>query len=457
MGAAHPRPGPRLLILLFLLCSACSGADLQTLPRVSALSFDELKQRISRVRGLPFKEEVLLETKPAEEIQAALQKSFSENDDHLRQLARVYARLGLLPERTDLPKALLQLGFWRNAVRFDAQKNVITVAREPLRPELGILRSPFPGEEATKQILLAHALTHALEEQNFDWERKLRYATLDSGLALRAVKDGDATLTALAQLTGDPKENPQKLVEGLKSIMRSESRVDRALSDVPELLRRELAFSYAWGSQFVMWAYSLKGWAGVNELFSQPPLSTEQLLHPEKYYGKRDDPLQVNPWSLTRRFGGRIIVDENLGEFVIRFLLGRALPSEEAARAAAGWGGDRLLAFEQEKRLVLAWVTAWDNREEAQEFFRSYRKFLERGSGRSFDPFSGNPEMLISLPNDGQAVFLQIKDNCVFFLDGMAPAGALETAEQLWSNLEIRSGTSQLPLDLAGFQSPGSR
>ncbi len=457
MGMARRWFLPRVSILTLLFCSACSEADLQPSPRISSISFDELKQRVSRARGLTFKEDVLLETKPAAEIQATLQESILEKNSDLSQLARVYVRLGLLPEKTDLAKALLQLHYWREAVRYDAEKNIIVIPQESLKPDLAILRSPFPGDDLTRQILLAHALTHALEEQNFHWQEKLRYVTVDGGLALSAVKDGDATLAALAQWTGEPKENPQRFVEGLKSIMRSGSRVDSALSDLPELLRRELSFQYIWGSQFVMWAYSLKGWDGVNELFSHPPLSTEQVLHPEKYYGKRDDPLEVNPWSLTRQFGGRIIIDETLGELVIRFLLDRTLPSGEAAQAAAGWGGDRFLAFEQEARLVLAWVTAWDNREEAQEFFRSYRKALERRYARSFEPVSGNAETLISSPPNGQTVFLEIRDNCVFFLNGMPPAGALETAAQLWRNLEIRSGSTRLPLDLADHQLPDSK
>lgn len=452
MATANQWSFPRLSVLFFLFCSACSEADLQPPPRFSSVSFDELKQRVSRVRGLSFKEEVLLETQPAEEIQAALQKSLLEENSDLSRLARVYARLGLLPEKADLPKALSQLHFWREAVLYDAQKNTIVVPKEPLKPDVAILRSPFGREDLTRQILLVHALTHALEEQNFNWQGKLRYATVDSGLALRAVKDGDATLATLAQLIGEPKENPQKFVEGLKSIVRSGSRVDSELSGLPQLLRRELTFQFIWGSQFVMWAYSLKGWDGVNQLFSHPPLSTEQVLHPEKYYGKKDDPLQVNPWSLTRQFGGKIIIDETLGELMIRFLLGRTLSFGEAAQAAAGWGGDRFLAFEQEGRLVLAWVTAWDNREEAQEFFRSYRKALDKTHERSLEPVPGNPETLISSLQNGQTVFLQIRDNCVFFLDGMPPAGALDTAAQVWKTLDIRSGSTRLPLDLANHQ-----
>ncbi len=439
----------RFLILIFLFCSGCPEAELQPPSRLTSLSFDELKQQVSRVRGLPFKGEVLLERQPEAEIRGALQKSLSEKNGDLSQLARVYARFGLLPEKTDLRRALLQLRTWRDAVRYDARKNVIVIPQEPLNPKLGILRSPFPGDDFIKQVLLTHALAHALEEQNFHWQGKLRYATIDSRLALRAVTEGDATLVTLAQLTGDSKENPQKLVEGLKTIMGSGSRVDSALSDLPGLLRRKLAFPYIWGSQFVMWAYSLKGWDGVNELFSHPPLSTEQVLHPEKYYGKRDDPLQVNPWSLTRRFGGRIIVDETLGEFVIRFLLGRALSSEEAAQAAAGWGGDRFLAFEQNRKLVLAWVTAWDNRGEAQEFFTSYRRALDKSRAIFLAPVSGNPETLMAAPQADQAMLLQIKENCVFFLDGMAPAAASATAEQLWKNLEIGSAPTRIPLDLA--------
>ena len=457
MGMAPRCFLPRLSILTLLGCSACSQADLQPPPRFSSISFDELKQGVSRARGLTFTQDVGLETKPAAELQATLQESFSEKNSDLSGLARVYSRLGLLPEKTDLAKGLLQLHFWREGVRYDPLKNTIVVPEEPLEPNRAILRAPFPDHDLVTRALVAHALTHALEEQNFHWQGRLRYATLDSRLALRAVQEGDATLVWLAQLIGDPKEKPQQFVEGLKNIARSGSRVDSELSDLPELLRQKLAFPYIWGSQFVMWAYFLKGSDGVNELFSRPPLSTEQVLHPEKYYGKRDDPLQVNPWNLLRQFGGRIMVDETLGEFLIQFLLGRTLSVREAAQAAAGWGGDRLLAFEQEGKPVLVWVTAWDDRKEALEFFSSYRKALEKSHQQSFEPVSGDPEALTMASQSGQAVFLQIRENCVFFLDGMSPAASLETAGRLWNDLDIRSEPTGLPLDLANRSVPHSK
>ncbi len=446
---------PRLWILsFFLLCSGCSETDLRSPSSFSAVSFDELKQRVSRTRDLAFRDEVVLEAQRKEDIRAALEKTPLEKNRNLSQLARVYARIGLLPEKTDLPKALLDLRSFREAVHYDARKKTIVVPQEALNPNLAILRSPFLADDLTRQILLTHALTHALQEQHFHWREKLQDGTEDSGLALRAVKDGDANLVGLAQLVGDPKENPQRFLDGVKSIMRVGLRIDAELPDLPELLRQKLAFSYLRGSQFVMWAYSLKGWDGVNELFSHPPLSTKQVLHPEKYYAKKDDPVEVNPWSLIRQFGSRIIVDETLGEFLIQFLLGHTLSPEEAARAAAGWGGDRFLAFEQGGRLVLAWVTAWDNREEAQEFFRSYRRALEKSYKSSFEPAQGNPETLVAMQQNDLLILLQIRENCVFFLDGMPPTSSLEIAEKLWKDLETGSAPGRLPFDLSSRYSP---
>lgn len=436
-----------LLGVLFL-SPGCAETDLR-LPPLSPLPFEELKQRISRLRELPFLQEISVESRSMEEVQAMLENSFwAENKrENLEQKAEVYARLGLLPERTDLAKALLGLRLFHHPALPDARRRTIFLPKEPPKSALTLLGLSSVAEETTRQLLTATALSYILQEQHFDWEEKIRNGTTeDTRLARRALREGDAALVALAHLMGDSKENRQKVINGLQELSRLPARVDKELSEFPEPLRRKVSFQYLQGSKFVAWAYTLKGWEGVNSLFRHPPVSTEQLLHPEKYYAKRDEPVRVVPWALIRRFGGKKLLDETLGEFFIQTLLSRALSEGEARQAAAGWAGDTLLAFRPGAELLLAWVTAWDNAEEAGEFYAGFLTALERRHGVSLRPPQGRGDLLTAaLPSGG--LLLQIRDRFVFFLDGMAPPLSVNIAEELWSDLE--TGPEAEPLDLA--------
>lgn len=140
-------------------------------------------------------------------------------------------------------------------------------------------------------------------------------------------------------------------------------------------------------------------------------------------------------------------MEETLWEFLIQSLLSRTLPKEEASRAAAGWAGDSLLAFEQGDQLVLGWVTAWDDKDQALEFYRSYRRALEKRHGISLEPSRAGGDTLISSSQSGYPLLLQIKDHFVFFLDGIPAPRSLEIAAGLWNDLE--TGIEQEPLDFA--------
>jgi hypothetical protein len=441
----------------FLACSlslgflffGCVETDLGPLPPTPPLSFEKLKQRVSQIRGLPLRHDVALETGTIDEIQALFERSIMEDakNEHLPQTARIYKRLGLLPEDTDLPKALRDLYLFQQEPLYDPRRNVMIVPRAPSKPSLAFAGSPWGLEEDTaRQLLLTYALTRALQEQHFHLEQNLKYQkTADSRLALRALAKGDAVLVGLAHLMGDSKE---KILDGIKALTRLAERADKELFHLPELLRQKATFQYLQGSQFVLWAYSVKGWEGVNRLFSDPPLSTKQLLHPEKYYAKRVDPVQITPWSLIRQFGAQKIIEETLGQFLIRVLLSRTLSKEEAAQAAAGWAGDNLFAFQQGEELVLGWVTAWDNQEEALEFYRSYRGALEKRYRISLQPTPISNDTLTTAPESGHPLLLQARGAFVLLLDGIPSPRSAEIAEALWKELETGTEPLRIPLDL---------
>src|SRR5438876_679833 len=140
--------------------------------------------------------------------------------------------------------------------------------------------------------------------------------------------------------------------------------------DLPELLRASVAFQYDDGTTFVGQALAAGGWAAVDRVHLDPPESTEQVLHPQRYYDDRDRPIVVTLRGTDRleATGFTRILEDTIGELGIRVLATRALPAERAVLVAAGWGGDRLRALQRGADLVLVWMTAWDSPADAGEF-----------------------------------------------------------------------------------------
>lgn len=438
---------------LLLLVGGCGETDPRLLSPSPALPFAELSQRVSITRELPFLHQVSLETKGMADIRALLEKSVLQEQgrEKLSQVGRVYARLGLLAEATDLPKALLDLRLFQRAVWYDAQRKAIIVPRERLNPSVAFLRSPWSvTEDAAKELLLVHALTHALQDQHFRWQETLHHGnTEDSAMALRAVMKGDAVLVGLAHLIEKQQRANQKIVDGVTGMIPLTAQIDRELSGLPELLRQSAAFQYLNGSQFVLRAYARQGWDGVNGLFLRPPLSTEQILHPEKYYVRREGPVRITPWSLIRQFGAKKIIDDTLGELVIRILLGQTLAKDKAARAGAGWAGDSLLAFQEGAEVILAWLTAWDDKEEAAEFYSNYREALEKRRRISLEPAAAGSDTLVAPQQSGHRLLLQIRDHFVFYLDGVPVPRSVEIAREVWKEVETGTEPVRIPFDLA--------
>lgn len=436
-------------VFLFVGCAANDFGFVSPHPDQS---FEELKKEVSRLRGLPFEQEVSLETEKLEEIRSALSTMLEEGSAaELSITGEVYKRLGLLPESVDLPKAVTDLKLFQQALRYDARKRSIRAPQEPLGTAFASLRSPWRiNEEMACRMLLVHALTHALQEQHFHWQERIKSQdTRDSKLALSALVQGDAVLVGLTYFTEDDGATKEKILGGVKGLFRLAERLDNELPQFPALLRQVVAFKYLYGSQFVSWAYAQKGWEGVNALFSDPPLSTAQILHPEKYYLTRENPLQIIPWRLIRQFGERKIMEETLGELTVRHLLAQNLPKEDAEKIASGWAGDTLMAFREPRELIIGWVTAWASPTGAQEFAAAFRSALERRYGAALVASPTDADKFTT-PEGAHPLLLQTRDNMVFFLDGIPGPRAAETAAGLWEELETRKAPLRIPFELAG-------
>jgi hypothetical protein len=283
--------------------------------------------------------------------------------EQLRSLGRLAAAGGIIPEGTDLGSL---------AATFAAMS--ASANYSPLDKRV-ILVSKFKDKS-----LLVHEFTHALQDQHFDLMKLLagRPFDFDRSEALFALIEGDAM-------------NVQRRFEDVKAyenlpldaIAKQEDlRFDEYRKTVGEffqpLLTETFVFRYRDGARFVEAVRRQQGERGVNQLFVNPPVSSEQILHHDKYLaGERPKAVDVdesaflgNGWTLT--------TSTPLGEIGVRGLLLAGVPAKVANGAAAGWGGDRALLFEKAGSAPLfVWKTVWDKPSDAGEFFVAYKALKE--------------------------------------------------------------------------------
>lgn len=224
------------------------------------------------------------------------------------------------------------------------------------------------GLTAEARITYAHEYTHALQDAAFDSGAAFDAVAgqRDRELALLGLEEGDASVAMVLWAIG------HLSAEEMTGITQTPL---PDMSGIPPWMVTLLEYPYLSGSQFVSQLYASGGWDAVDAVYANPPLSSEQVLHPTKYTD-REAPVQVAPLDLRSVLGGgwTNATDSTMGEaWISTWLEGIGLKADPAAAAAAGWGGDRLTVESgPEESWALAWRIAWDAPAEATEFEAAY-------------------------------------------------------------------------------------
>ena len=286
--------------------------------------------------------------------------------------ALVLALFGLLEPEFDLWNFYVDLYREQVAGYYDDEVEQMTI----------ICGTEFGGSE---RITYAHEYTHSLQDQTYDLEDGLGYSDerceVDSQrcAAIQALAEGDATLLQEQWMrTYATEEDWSDLLEFAASY---ESPM---LESAPRFLHQDLRFPYTAGYGFVRDLYLAGGWAAVDNAYLDPPLTTEQILHSERY--PIDAPVWLEVPDLNTALGDEWLeIDRNvLGEWYTRLMLTEHLPNEVAIEAAEGWGGDYYLAFynNQTDQGALVLVTQWDTMRDVHEFDAALRDYGDSRFGK---------------------------------------------------------------------------
>ena len=319
----------------------------------------EIERRVSDERGLTetgdLSREFVLQEEMAEIIAGLL--SFGEETEVNE---RVWKLLGLIGPEDSLADAYTE----------SYQSSVVGFF-QPSQDRIVVVQSG-DGLGAYAELVYAHEYVHALQ-----------YGTHDIGALEEAVaenSDADTALTSLIE--GDASLLQQRyfrrhLVHRLDEIQRTLDSLPEG-PEVPAAVTDSLIFPYVAGPRFVAALHRSGGWEAVDRAFGNPPQSTEQILHPDKYFTE-EAPVEVALPELAAALGEgwESKQDDVVGEFGVILLLQTALEEAAVQQAAEGWGGDRYAYYAgPDGAEVIVMLATWDSEDDADEFFEGYAELL---------------------------------------------------------------------------------
>jgi hypothetical protein len=327
---------------------------------------DEIARQVSQIRGLPLKSSPPAVAMPRAALVQRLSKELN-TDLAVREFLTsqmLLEVLGAMERGFDLRQLQLKLLDEQTIAVYDFdEKTMYLVADAAPGGDLG----------ADARLVVAHESTHALQDQSYNLKRILPAdpPNSDAATAARALVEGDAMLTMRVW-------GRQFLRPGEKRALGDDAvpAKDPVMDSAPPLVRGELLFPYDAGWVFAQLLYQDGGFDALNQAFTRPPTSTEQILHPEKYTAG-EQPVTVTIPPLERWLGSSWVTRRTdvFGELVLRLLLEPSMGWSTAEAAAQGWGGDAYTILEDTGgRRIVAMLTVWDTEEDAAEMYNAWSK-----------------------------------------------------------------------------------
>ena len=363
---------------------------------------------VEQVRGLELQEPLTRVFPTREEVSVFLEESITEQltPEIVEEARAFYAAFDFIEPDVDIVGTYLDLLNSQVAGYYDPVEktmNTILISGEIPEDEL-----PFLEQE-----IYAHEFVHSLQDQNFDLleigfdPENLDAFEADQIIAIQSLVEGDATIIMQLYVQSRLDSNPLLAIEMLTSGFASGA-FNMPL-DMPPILVRELTFPYISGATFVSALVNEGGWEAVDAAFSNLPVSTEQILHPEKYIaGEMPITVELGDTDSALDSSWQLVNEETIGEFYLRAYLDNYIEATAAADAADGWGGDRYRIYQQESTGDYAMIARinWDTADEADEFVHAYARFgFERfGVSRDGDCWVGSGDSICMLEVNGDTV-----------------------------------------------------
>jgi hypothetical protein len=402
-----------------------------------------MEKLLPGMRHLPFKHTVKREITPREEVGDYLRKDMESErtPEQLRGEELALKAFGLIPRELDFKDLMVRVHTQEVGAFYDPKTDTMHLIAEPGAGRKPGLLESLLGHKAgfdkdESKATIAHELCHALDDQHFDLYAMQEAVEDDDdrSLALLALIEGEATLVMMGAAMEDwsgteTAKLPAEQLGATFNLMMPFMRLfgGDALRGAPPIVSESLLFPYLRGLVFCAHLTNAEGWSALDAAFKNPPVSTEQILHPEKYKQKPDAPTPITLAALSPGEGWTELRRNTLGELQVGVLLRR----HDGRRAAAGWDGDRYAVFEgPEGRLGLVWYSTWDSDGDAQEFARSMAAYQhERFGGEAPAGDAGTSRR----ERDGAAYVVERRGADVVVIEGFDAAATDRLRDEVWT------------------------
>ncbi len=417
-----------------------------------------VQDEVSAIRGLPFRRAVPFSRQSRDDFRAFVKHELATElpPEKDRDTSRAYRHMGLLRDAKDLG-ALLE----------DAHTTQVAAYYDPRTGTFHVLGDPKPKDDDELDGVMAHELQHALQHQHFDLiafsggEHNAQKLSDDQLAARQFVTEGEAMFVMMAyQLasgTGSQKRLGPVAVAALRLSMTMLAALGAtelmalaraggaathtddldALARLPPVISTSLVAPYTKGGLLVSETWGRGGWKAVASLFTDPPESTEQVLHPvEKYLAARDRPTIIgSETALPLPAGARLLLSEVQGELGYQsYFLTWDVPAAAGDAAAAGWDGDRSWEWDIKGRTVGVAASRWDSDADASEYVRAFASTLQKRLNLQRPATIGVDGTVRARRPDGSVVVVRQRGKDVDLVDGATAsevAGFLETLRTL--------------------------
>jgi hypothetical protein len=374
---------------------------------------EEIEAKVVELRGLEVKTPITVTYKTREELREGVIADFTDDYPEVDAARdqRTMVAFGIIEPGTDIRDLYSELYGGQVAGYYDPETGELVVVLDGDGSE---------GElTASEEFTLAHEITHALQDQHYDIDAGVfdtEDATDDVSLAATALIEGDATLLQGLYLQADPRFARDLFAEY------DEMEEDDSLDDFPPVVVALLLFPYNQGFEFAEELYDEGGYELIDQAFSEPPTTTEQILHPEKYLeGEVGEEVTVIDPGAT--LGGEwATTDLNaFGEYIISSLLvSENVDSGDAEDAAEGWNGDSYTVAGLGDESAVVWASSWDSDDDAEEFAQTLNQRESDRLGEDAEEADGTWTIAAS----DQVVLVHLDGSDVIYAQAPDEAGA---------------------------------
>ncbi|MGC1965409.1 MAG: hypothetical protein WA673_03055 [Candidatus Acidiferrales bacterium] len=333
---------------------------------------DEVLEQMSKILDLPIKEPLKKSLRSKQEVREYLIREDKEDKNDAERYAddKTLEAFGLIPK--DFPMDTFMLNVLTDQV---------AGLYDPTAKEFYIA-DWIPVDE--QRTVMSHELTHALEDQSFHIDKWIKAARPndDAELARDAVSEGSAMAAMVDYQMLDQKVGVRELPDVTLLIRAgavSEMDKDPNLAKAPPYIRDELLFPYLAGTGFTQqFLKAHTGWQDLHLIFQNPPVSTQQIMHPDLYLqGVKPDAVTLPEWKGIVPGDWKLLEENTMGEFGLEEVLKQFLDEQRADLLGPAWKGDRYATFEDAKKEhPLVFRVALDNADDAGEFFKQYSEAL---------------------------------------------------------------------------------